>query len=138
MVNADTAIELEDVSQLMEESEVPLENNAAVDDVSNQATRRGGAEANLGGNDGADEARSGENGGANGPTSGGMIDDSTRYHYPVLEDGSRSNSIGAPWFLPGKAVEPSEGRPQRVRKVPDRLTYACFAVSEPLLREPCD
>jgi hypothetical protein len=103
MVNADTAIELEDVSQLMEEGEVPIETNAAVDDVSNQATRRvrfhdenGGAEANLGKNDGADEARSGENGGANVPTPGGMIDDSTRYHYPVLEDSSRSNPIGAP------------------------------------------
>jgi hypothetical protein len=57
---------------------------------------------------GADEARSGENGGANNPTSGRMIDeargDTSRYHHLALDNKSRSNPVGASWFLLGKPV----------------------------------
>jgi hypothetical protein len=61
--------------------------------------------------------------------------DSSRYHHPILEDSSRSNPVGAPWFLHGSPSVPSEGRPQRVRKAPERLTYEAMVASESVLDE---
>jgi hypothetical protein len=149
MVNADTAIVEDNYSQLVEESAEVTESDSAAREDSKSAGRRvrfddqsGGAEDTPGGNDSADEARSEGLGGAISPTTGRMIDDSnedsSRYHYPVLEDSSRLNPVGAPWFLPGKPVEPSDGRPSRVRKAPERLRYDSFVVSESLLRDVVD
>jgi hypothetical protein len=140
MVNADTAIEVDELSQLMEERGDSGESSRVEDPVVNDRRVRfhhtsGGAADTSGGNDGANEARSGEDGGAIRPTAGTMIDESSRYHHPVYDDSSRSNPVGAAWFLDGAPVEPTEGRPQRVRKVPDRLTYQSFAVSESLVRD---
>jgi Reverse transcriptase (RNA-dependent DNA polymerase) len=59
-----------------------------------------------------------------------------KYHYPILEDSSRTNPVGAPWFLSGKPVDASAagGRPKRVTKQPERYGFEAL-VSEECLSE---
>ena len=56
------------------------------------------------------------------------------YNYPYLE-ASKSTVVEPPWFLAGEALAPSEGRPQRVRKAPDRLTYDAMIAADCSLDE---
>jgi hypothetical protein len=75
------------------------------------------------------------------PSSGGSVTprepveiggERSKYNYPVNEDSSRYNPVGAPWFLTGEALPLSGGRASRVRKAPDRLA---FVASEELIKE---
>jgi hypothetical protein len=48
----------------------------------------------------------------------GSCGEPSRYNYLVLEDSSRDNSVGVPWFLSGDMLYFSGGQAARVCKAP--------------------
>jgi hypothetical protein len=90
-------------------------------------TRDDGEAAEIGGGGAA------EIGGAT-SSSGTEPNADMKYHYPALdptpEDSSRSNPVGAPWFLAGKPLPITEGRSKRVTKAPSRYGFDDKFVTE--------
>ena len=113
IVRADEPVRVEEPRQLQEsvEAEERAVNADAIIDFGGEAEGSGGVEPIPVGNGGA------EIGGAHEP----------RYHHPILEDSSRDNPVGAPWFLSGAALPPvtesDSARPKRVTKPPSRYGF---------------
>jgi hypothetical protein len=58
-----------------------------------------------------------------------------RYHYPILEESSRSSPVEAPWHLQGRPLMPDEGRSARVRRPPVRYTPDALMAEADVIEE---
>jgi hypothetical protein len=66
---------------------------------------------------------------------GGAADDNPRYNYPILEEPSRYNVVGAPWHMHGRPLMPGSSRSDRVRRQPERYSPDALMASADIIEE---
>jgi Reverse transcriptase (RNA-dependent DNA polymerase) len=64
-----------------------------------------------------------------------VVEKEQRYHYPMLEESSRSNPVEVPWHLQGRPLMSEEGRSARVRRPPVRYTPDALMAEADVIEE---
>ena len=75
-----------------------------------------------------------EIGGADEQIRGANIEE-PRNHYPILEESSRDNPVGAPWHLHGRPLMPGQDRSSRLRRAPERYSPDALMASADVVEE---